>query len=103
MIRANETSIENEWVREIGVLNEYDFVNYDRALKNFKEVTLNDFQLKINNKVTKSFIYRIGKVDENQCSYCNHDIESIYRLFVGCDRAKRFWRSGMILGSGYFQ
>ena len=94
MIRANETCLENKWVREIGVLNEYDFVNHNRALKDLKEVTLKDFQFKINNKilVTKSFLYRIGKVDENQCAYCNHDIESIYHLFVDCDRVKRFWQ-----------
>ena len=56
MIRANETSLENKWVREIGVLNEHDFVNHNRALKDLKEVTLKDFQFKINNKicVTKS-------------------------------------------------
>ena len=27
MIRANEITFENKWVREIGILNEYDFVN----------------------------------------------------------------------------
>ena len=51
MIRANETSIENKWVSEIGVLNEHDFVNYNRALKGLKEETLKDFQFKINNKI----------------------------------------------------
>ena len=77
MIRTNETSLENKWVREIDVLNEHDFVNHNRALKYLK-----DFQFKIN----------IGKVDENQCSYCNHVIESIHHLFVDCDRVKRFWQ-----------
>ena len=85
-------STENKWVREIGVLNEHYFVNQNRALKDLKEVTLKGFQFKINNKilVTKSVLYRIGKVAENQ--YCNHDIESIYHLFVDCDRLKRFWQ-----------
>ena len=32
MIRANDMTFENKWVREIGILNEYDFVNYNRAM-----------------------------------------------------------------------
>ena len=51
MIRANETNIENKWVREIGVINEHDFVNHNRALKDLKEITLKDFQFKISNKI----------------------------------------------------
>ena len=80
MIRANEMTFENKWIREIGILNEYDFVNYNRAMKDLKEVILKDLQFIINNKilVTKSFLYRIGKEDNSQCSYCNQDTESIY-------------------------
>ena len=93
MIRTNVTTFENKWVREIGILNEYDFVNYNRAMKDLKEVIFKDFQFKINNKilVTKSFLYRIGKEDNSQCSYCNQDTESIYHLFVECDKVKQFW------------
>ena len=38
MIRAKDMTFENKWVREIGILNEYDFVNYNRAMKDLKEV-----------------------------------------------------------------
>lgn len=94
MIKANETNLENKWVREIGVLNEHDLTNYNNVMKDLKEVTLKDFQFKINNKilVTKSFLYHIGKIDDNHCSYCNENIESIYHLFVECDKVKRFWQ-----------
>ena len=73
-------TFENKWIREIGILKEYDFVNYNRAVKDLKDVILKDSQFKINNKilVTKSFLYRIGKEDNSQCSYCNRDTESIY-------------------------
>ena len=93
MIRANERTFENKWVREIGILNEYGFVNYNTAMKDLKEVILKDFQFKINNKllVTKSFLYRIGKEDNSQCSYYNQDTESIYHLFVECDKVKQLW------------
>lgn len=94
MIRANEITVDNKWVREIGALNEHDFTTYNRTMKDLKEVTLKDFQYKINNKilVTNSFLYRIGKVEDYRCSYCNQDIESIYHLFVDCARVKQFWQ-----------
>ena len=49
-------STENKWVREIAVLNEHDFVNQNRALKDLKEVTLKGFQFKINNITKTCFI-----------------------------------------------
>ena len=62
-------------------------------MKDLKEVILKDFQFKINNKslVTESFLYRIGKEDNSQCSYCTQDTESIYHLFVEYDKVKQFW------------
>ena len=87
-------TLENKWLREVGNLNENDFVNHNRVIKNLKEVTLQDFQFKITNKilVTKSFLHRIGKIDDNQCSYCNENMksETIHHLFVECDKIKQF-------------
>ena len=36
MIRVYEMTFENKWEREIVILNEYDFVNYNRAMKDLK-------------------------------------------------------------------
>ena len=52
---------------------------------------MKDFQYKVANKilVTKSFLHRINKVDNNICEYCNLQPETIYHLFIEC--VKRFW------------
>ena len=41
-------------------------------INDLSEVTLKDFQIKINNKivVTKTFLRKIRKVEDNLCSYC---------------------------------
>ena len=57
------------------------------------EVKLKDFQYKITNKilVTKSFLYRINKTEDNLCEYCHEQPETIFHLFVQCEEAKQFW------------
>ena len=71
----------------------YDKVHYNSVITELKEVALKAFQFKINNKilVTKYFLHKIGKHDENYCSYC-HDIqETIFHLFIECVKVKNFW------------
>ena len=94
MVKTDEVSIQNKCLREVGNLNENDFINYNKVLLDLKEVALKDFQFKINNKilVTKADLSRIGKIDNNQCSYCNQNIETIFRLFIECDKVKQFWQ-----------
>ena len=57
------------------------------------DVKLKDFQFKINNKilVTISFLRRINKADNNICTFCNHEIETIKHLFSECETVKEFW------------
>ena len=64
-------------------------------INDLSEVTLKDFQIKINNKilVTKTFLHEIRKVEDNLCSYCKREPETILHLFVECDKAKVFWQS----------
>ena len=58
-----------------------------------QEVKLKDFQFKINNHilVTKSFLYKINKTDNDRCSLCDRDSETISHLIYHCDKAKEFW------------
>ena len=67
---------------------------YNSVIPTLKEIKLRDFQYKITNKilVTKSFLYRIHKVDDNLCQYCRQNSETILHLFVRCNNVKRFWR-----------
>ena len=60
-----------------------------------KEVKLKDFQYKVTNKilVTKFFLHRINKVDNNLCEYCQLLPETILHLFVECEKVKIFWNN----------
>ena len=70
---------------------EWNFFN--GIVRNTQEVKLKDFQFKINNHilVTKSFLYKINKTDNDRCSLCDRDSETISHLFYHCDKAKEFW------------
>ena len=64
-------------------------------MKYINEIKLRDFQFKINNKilVTNSFLYKINKIDNDLCSYCQKETESILHLLFGSDVVKEFWGS----------
>lgn len=94
MTKTNETTIQDKWEREFGNLNEQEYKTRNKLLKQLNEVALKDFQYKINTKilVTKSFLYRINKIDNNRCTYCNNHIETIQHLFAECNVVKQFWQ-----------
>ena len=50
---------------------------------------LKDFQFKI--LVTKSFLHKINKIDNNICSLCGEYPETLIHLFFECEKAKQFW------------
>ena len=56
---------------------------------------LKDFQYKITNKilVTKHFLHKINKIDNNLCEYCQQTPETIFHLFIECEIVKRFWEN----------
>ena len=83
----------NKW-EPVGInINEQSWKKYHSVIKALNEVKLKDFQYKITNKilVTKSFLYRINKTDDNLCEYCHEQPETIFHLFVQCEEAKQFW------------
>ena len=79
----------------MGYINDQEWNRYNTYINNLSEVTLKDFQFKINNKilVTKTFLHQIRKVEDNLCSYCKREPETILHLFVECDKVKEFWQS----------
>ena len=83
-----------KWEQEIGQIGEEEMKIYNSVIPTLKEIKLRDFQYKITNKilVTKSFLYRINKVDDNLCEYCRQNPETIHHLFVHCNTVKIFWR-----------
>lgn len=83
---TNSGTVPANWTQTLGQLSHEEFKSYCTNLITIKEVKLKDFQFKINHKilVTKTFLYTIKKVDNNLCSYCNHERETIDHLFFSC-------------------
>ncbi|MCG7892737.1 MAG: reverse transcriptase domain-containing protein, partial [Candidatus Thiodiazotropha endolucinida] len=94
MAGVSEINFINKWEQEVGNISQDDLLNYNLVIAELKEVALKDFQYKITNKilVTKSFLHRIRKIDENQCSYCSNQPETIIHLFTECEKVARFWQ-----------
>ena len=74
-------------INEMKHTNDQDWNRNNTNINDLSEVTLKDFQIKINNKilVTKTFLHKIRKVEDNLCSYCKREPETILHLFVECD------------------
>ena len=74
-------------INEMKHINDQDWNRNNTNINDLSEVTLKDFQIKINNKilVTKTFLHKIRKVEDNLCSYCKREPETILHLFVECD------------------
>ena len=83
------------WATDLGKIPEVDFRKYNSVITELHDVRLQDFQFNINNKifVTKSFLNRINKVENNTCTFCNQDIETIKYLFCECETVKEFWNN----------
>ena len=93
LIKANNANFRNKWLLEVGQITEEEWENYNLAIHTLKEVKLKDFQYKLNNKilVTKSFLHKINRVENNLCSYCHQHVETIYHLFIECEKVRQFW------------
>ena len=83
------------WATDLGNIPEEDFRKYNSVITERHDVKLKDFQFKINNKilVTKSFLHRINKVDNNICTFCNQEIETIKHIFCEYETVKEFWNN----------
>ena len=93
LIPVREQTANNKWNEEVGPITNEEQRKVNSSLKYINEVKLRDFQFKINNKilVTNSFLYKINKVENNLCSFCQKDIENIHHLLCTCDTVKVFW------------
>ena len=80
-----------KWMNTIGITpEEWNFFN--GIVRNTQELKVNDFQFKLNNHilVTKSFLYKINKLENDRRSLFDQDSETISHLFYHCDKAKEF-------------
>ena len=65
--------VTNRCGNQLGNIKNNEWKLYNSSIKDIKEVKLADFQYKINNNilVTNSFLFKIKKINNNGCSYCN--------------------------------
>jgi hypothetical protein len=89
---ANKIVTPVKWNNHLGVINEEECKQIYKRLNTIKEVKLKDFQFKLNNKIliTKSLLFKIGKIDNNLCSYCNNTAETVTHLFLDCRYVNEF-------------
>ena len=93
MLQSKKLELNDKWMQKFGFIDTEEYKHYNKIIASVKEIKLKDFQFKVINKilVTKSFLYRINKTDNNICEYCNQQIETIYHLSVECEIVKQFW------------
>ena len=87
IVSITQTQAKNRWNSELGYFTNDELKTYNLNLKYIDETKLRNFQFKINNKisVTNSFLYEMNKVDNDLCSYCRKETESILHLLFTCD------------------
>ena len=84
LIKCNKpTSPSSKWTYELGSIAIDDWHIYNLILNDLKEVKLKEFQYNINSRilVTKPFLYRINKTENDICSFCQQESEIISHLF----------------------
>ena len=60
-----------------------------------KDSMLQWFQYRINHRLlgTNRLMFKMGIVDKENCSFCNHFSETILHLFWECRYVDQFWRA----------
>ena len=82
-----------KWVNILGNITQEEWNSYNDTIKNIKDVKLQEFQFKVNNHilVTKSFLHKINKVDNDRCTFCGLETETIIHVLFNCNKVKDFW------------
>ena len=95
LAHVGEMGVTNRWGNQFGNINDKEWKLYNSSIKDIKEVKLADFQYKIYNKslVTNSFLFKIKKINNNGCFYCNGHGETIEHLFLNRTKVKDFWNN----------
>ena len=54
-----------------------------------------NFQFKILHRIiaTNDFLYKVDIVDNNLCTFCDLEIETLEHLFYHCNIIKDFWKN----------
>ena len=82
---VNQLNVNDKLVAEVGDISDNDLRLFNASISKFKEVKLIF--------ITNYFLWKIGKIDNNLCSYCKEHPEKINNLFLTCAKVQEFWNS----------
>ena len=90
--KVNQLNVNDKWVAEAGDISDNDLRLFNASISMFKEIKHQDFQFKNKQKIhiTNYFLWKIGKIDNNLCSYCKEDPEKINHLFLTWAKVREF-------------
>ena len=78
LIQVDQITRQEIWMNEMVYINHQKWNEYNTTINDLNEVTLKDFQFKLNNKIlaTKTFLHKIRKNEDNLCPYCKREPET---------------------------
>ena len=81
--------IRDKWMRDTGLNVENDFIEVTNATTSTR---LKYFHFKIVNRIisTNVFLEKIGVTDDNSCSFCHNELETLVHLFWQCRKVQDF-------------
>ena len=82
------------WEENLGVTPLLWESFYVIPLQCTREVRLREFQYKLIHRIigVKDHLFKMRIVNENSCSFCKKNAETIEHLFVECDYSQDFWK-----------
>ena len=96
-IAIEEPHALHKWKKDINI--SIDHSSWRRIHKNYfytiQDKTLIWFQYKIIYRLTgtNSLLYKMKLTDSQLCNFCNIKEETIYHLFIGCEKTSKFWKT----------
>lgn len=86
------TALPTKWFQDLSDIREKEYLKVCKRLEEIHEIKLRDFLFKLNTKiiVTKSFLLKINKSENDLCSYCRSEPDTIHHLFYNCGIIQRF-------------
>ena len=96
-IAIEEPRALHKWEKDLNI--SIDHSSWRRINKNcfytIQDKTLIWFQYKIIYRLTgtNSLLYKMKLTDSQLCNFCNIKEETIYHLFVGCEKTSKFWKT----------
>ena len=75
-----ETTLESKWMRDVGHFQKGTLVDVRTVTKN---TYLQSFHFRLTSRIiaTNSFLHKIGRIEDDKCTFCGRYSETLYHLF----------------------